>query len=608
MSRIQDVIYICWAQIKNLKITMTYISHSACIVCTVLLITSTLASDRQNSTSIHLEAVHASVHVSLTGPLVGSDSVSISCARNEVESFQVIVRAESGNLHKVDASLSLLKNRAGDILAEECIDLYCGTFVPIRIPDPRSDMEPGMWSDALVPMINPYTGEPVQGPKWGKAGFTGERFRGRYFDVWQNQQQPLWVDVSVPRDAAAGIYTGTFTVWAENADSVYLPVKIEVWDFALPDGPTLENHFGGFSRVAGFFGLATDSEEFIRIEDRFIDMMVAHRINPPLPQRFNPPIGTDGSVYFDKDLDKRITAFVTRHHMTNIEVPRAPFPDVLGADRSKAAAFYHSWCAYLKLKGWEERAYLYMFDEPLKPDDYEKIRRLGAFVGEVEPELRRLVVEQPYPRHPNSGILDGSLDIWCSLFGYIDEASILRVQHAGDEVWLYTALVQSIPKFHPNYGAMKSDRPPYYDAVNVDRPPYWEIDFPLLSYRIAPWLNRRYGCTGLLYWSTCFWGSPPRNPWDNPTYGDHWNGEGMLFYPGTEAGIDGPIASVRLKNLRDGMEDYEYFVLLENRGGGDIVREILMKAVPTWGSWDQDTNHLLERRRVIAREILQRSD
>lgn len=82
----------------------------------------------------------------------------------------------------------------------------------------------------------------------------------------------------------------------------------------------------------------------------------------------------------------------------------------------------------------------------------------------------------------------------------------------------------------------------------------------------------------------------------------------MLFYPGTEAGIDGPIASVRLKNLRDGMEDYEYFVLLEHRGGGDIVKEILMEAVPTWGSWDQDTNCLLERRRVIAREILQRSD
>ncbi len=78
----------------------------------------------------------------------------------------------------------------------------------------------------------------------------------------------------------------------------------------------------------------------------------------------------------------------------------------------------------------------------------------------------------------------------------------------------------------------------------------------------------------------------------------------MLFYPGTDAGIDGPVASVRLKNLRDGMEDYEYFVLLKNRGAEDIIEKIVKNAVPTWGTWDQDTDRLLERRRKIANEIL----
>ena len=567
-------------------------------------------NEQQKTISIHLEALHSSVHVNLTGSVTGSEAVSISCARNEVESFQVVVKAQYGMLHKVDASLSQLTNKAGNTLPSGCVELFSGAFIPVRIPDPRSDMQPGMWSDALVPRMDPYTGEPVQGPKWSKQGFKGERFRGRYFDVWENQQQPLWVDVSVPKDAAPGIYTGLFTVWAENADSVNIPVKIEVWDFALPDGPTLENHFGGFSRAASFFGLKADSEEFLLIEDRFIEMMAAHRIDPPLPRRLNPPIGDDGSVHFDKDLDKRISAFVDKYHLTDIEVPRAPFPDMLGVNRSKAAAFYRSWYNYLEQKGWGERAYLYMFDETLKPESYEKVRQLGAFVGEVEPNLRRLVIESPYPRHPNSGTLDGSLDIWCSLFGYIDEASIERVQKNGDEVWLYTALVQSIPKFHPNYETYPADEYPFLDVIeNVERPPYWEIDFSLLSYRIAPWLNYRYGATGLLYWSTCYWGSsPPRNPWDNPTHGDHWNGEGMLFYPGTDAGINGPIASVRLKNLRDGMEDYEYFVLLKNRGGEDIIEEIVKNAVPTWGTWDQDTDRLLERRRKIAQEIQRLGD
>jgi hypothetical protein len=80
----------------------------------------------------------------------------------------------------------------------------------------------------------------------------------------------------------------------------------------------------------------------------------------------------------------------------------------------------------------------------------------------------------------------------------------------------------------------------------------------------------------------------------------------MLFYPGMDAGIEGPVGSVRLKNLRDGMEDYEYFVLLEKLGGKEVVDELVRNAVPTWGSWDENTGHLLERRRILATEILRR--
>ena len=118
-----------------------------------------------------------------------------------------------------------------------------------------------------------------------------------------------------------------------------------------------------------------------------------------------------------------------------------------------------------------------------------------------------------------------------------------------------------------------------------DHPPFWRIDFPVTAYRAAPWLNRRYGITGLLYWSIVYYGSPERDPWDDPGFRVRWNGEGALFYPGDRAGIEGPVASIRLKNLRDGMEDYEYFVLLEQRGGRDAVDAIVREAVPTWGSW-----------------------
>lgn len=70
-----------------------------------------------------------------------------------------------------------------------------------------------------------------------------------------------------------------------------------------------------------------------------------------------------------------------------------------------------------------------------------------------------------------------------------------------------------------------------------------------------------------------------RSPWGN--------GDGRFLYPprrdpntATEPNLDGPINSIRWENLRDGMEDYEYFWLLREavRGveaskGGSVNRD-----------------------------------
>jgi hypothetical protein len=45
-----------------------------------------------------------------------------------------------------------------------------------------------------------------------------------------------------------------------------------------------------------------------------------------------------------------------------------------------------------------------------------------------------------------------------------------------------------------------------------------------------------------------------------------YNGEGCLVYPGAAVGVDGPVAGLRLKAIRDSIEDYEYLAILERRG------------------------------------------
>ncbi|MBN2310623.1 MAG: DUF4091 domain-containing protein [Candidatus Hydrogenedentes bacterium] len=543
--------------------------------------------------AISLSAVPGTVRVRATVPVEGAKAAAIACARNEAESFQVIVRAEGGSLGAVSAEMSPLRREDGAELPAECVTLYREAFVPIRYSAPHATCPPGLVPDPLVPFKHPYSGSPIEMPRWRNNALDGAPFGAVGFDLWEGHQQPLWVDVAVPRDAAPGVYTGTFRVTAKGVSAAEIPVEVRVWNFTLPDGPTHENHFGGVGRVARYLGLAEDSEEFFEIEERYAAMMAAHRINPEIPGHLMPKPGEDGAIVVDDETDRAITEFIERHHVTNIGVPRAPFKDVLGADREKAQNFYRSWYAHLEGKGWAKGAYLYMLDEPNDKDAYERVRQLGAMVAEGEPRLRRLVVEQPYTQKADWGTLDEAIDIWCPLFAFIHEPSVKRVQAQGDAVWSYTALTQRAPGGYY----------PEYEAVAEADPPYWELDFPVLSYRIAPWLNRRYGITGLLYWSAVYWGSPNRNPWLDPGFRIRWNCEGALFYPGDMAGIDGPVASIRLKNLRDGMEDYEYFALLDARGGGEVVDEVVRTAVPTWGTWDQDPYRLPELRRRLAQAI-----
>lgn len=561
-----------------------------------LLATALIAFAASAQTRIELTTLPPAVRISPAGELPSAAPSILRAARNEVESLQFVVTAQGGALTKVDATLSPFINARGDELGTTSATLFREVFMNVRHSSPRATEAPGLTPDPLVPLVDPWTGSKLKPLYWNGEQLEGAGYGGAPFEIWADHHEVLWLDVAVPEGAIPGNYGATLRVTADNAAAVTLPITLTVWDFTLPSGPTHENHFGGFGALAAYHGMKADSPEYIALEERYSAALAAHRINPELPAHVLPVVDDSGAAVFSDEVDQAISAFVDRHHVTNIHIPSAPFGDPLGADREKALTFYRSWYAYLAEKGWADRAYLYMLDEPNDPEAYTRVQEIGGLVHEANPKIRRLVVEQTYTQDPTWPALEESIDIWCPLFGFVDEASTKRLQAQGSHVWSYTALTQTAPPYHPEYEKVKSDLPPF-----------WEIDFPVTSYRIAPWLNRRYGITGLLYWSVVYFGSPDRDPWQDPGFRVRWNGEGALFYPGNAVGIDGPIASIRLKSLRDGMEDYEYFTLLEKLGGAASVDAIVREAVPTWGTWKSDPTVLPQLRDRLAEEILRLS-
>ena len=68
----------------------------------------------------------------------------------------------------------------------------------------------------------------------------------------------------------------------------------------------------------------------------------------------------------------------------------------------------------------------------------------------------------------------------------------------------------------------------------------------------------------------------------NCRYGSNqFNGSGLLIYRGAPMGLTGPVPSIRLKALRRGLQDYEYFWLLRQYGRGGDADQLVYDIVHT---------------------------
>ena len=100
-----------------------------------------------------------------------------------------------------------------------------------------------------------------------------------------------------------------------------------------------------------------------------------------------------------------------------------------------------------------------------------------------------------------------------------------------------------------------------------------------IKHRVLFWQQKQYNVTGLLYWSTSYWsdvgGDPWTSAWTTPWTGVDTFGDGSLLYDGYHVGVNGPVSSLRLEAVANGIEDYEYLTMAEELLGADFVNGIL---------------------------------
>jgi hypothetical protein len=155
-------------------------------------------------------------------------------ARGEYEPFQVVVKAQVGGLRNVTFRIGDLKGPHGQVIPRANMTVYREHYVRVEhgssVPKNmrRPPLGPGWYADALIPEV---------------SGAANGRLLAFPFDLEAGRNQPIWVDVFVPRDAAAGTYTGAFELRSPQG-SARGRVRLTVWNFALPAKPSLASSFG----------------------------------------------------------------------------------------------------------------------------------------------------------------------------------------------------------------------------------------------------------------------------------------------------------------------------------------------------------------------------
>ena len=511
-------------------------------------------------------------------PNAPAKSVDLYVGRNEFEPFQIVLRGKSKDLSGVDIGFSDFHSSDGAEISANNVTVYLEEFVNLKRPSSIEGGD-GLWPDPLIPRVDRYANE-------ARNAFP--------FTVRRDRNQPLWVDVYVPAAAHPGQYTGSALVSLGGRVQFSVPIKLTVWRFVLPSTSTLKSSFGlnGVNALKQHRGRYTNDEDLHSITGLYTKAALLHRISTNggsmEPPRFS---YNAGRMQLDwREYDAEVGPFLdgaaipkgeplygARATSAEIRTPSA------FETEEQEKLYWTEWTKHFQRNGWGDRLFLYLWDEPASRDFPEVLKR-GRMSAEVEPSLRSLVTV------PFTQKLAEVVQIWVPLVNCLELkpgfpdfcdatpplGSYARQTQPHTSLWFY----QSCASHGCNIVGGR-----YFTGW-----PTYIIDASGAANRVMQWVAWKYRMEGELYYSMNEAYRQDNDPWVNiRLFGG--NGDGTLFYPGRPDRIGGrsdiPIESIRLKLIREGMEDYEYLALLaklDGRLSADQYADQIVKAPYLWES------------------------
>lgn len=524
-------------------------------------------------------------------PAPPSRAVELFAGSNEFESFQIVLRAGLRDVEKVDVQVSDLLEPSGHAIQSDHIAIYLERYLKLQFAS-SAEGDAGEWPDPLIPRVDRYAGE-------RRNAFPFRLSRGR--------NQPLWIEIFVPPHTIPGTYSGKATITFQDLPVVAIPITLHVWDFGLPSTSSLKTSFGlsGPAALKQHRGRYTSDDELDSITHLYAKAALWHRVSIHGGTMAAPPFSANGRIDWDR-YDREVgpfldgTVFRENEPLFGARASSVDLRTHQSADSpEKKISYWREWVRHFSERGWLDRLFNYVWDEP-SPQSYPQVAAQAELARRADIRIRNLVTTSL------DKSLEGVIDIWTPLINCLEakppfpnycERTVPRHDYEaevqrGKSLWWYQSCA--------SHGC-KLSRGDYFRGW-----PSYVVDVAAVAHRILPWLAWKYKVEGELYFSMNEAFSQNRDPW-NHIYLFGGNGDGTLFYPGRPQQIGGttdiPIESIRLKLIREGLEDYEYLVLLAAQGLSDVADGAVSRMVTTLYEWNKDPEILYTVRREIGERL-----
>jgi len=155
-------------------------------------------------------------------------------------------------------------------------------------------------------------------------------------------------------------------------------------------------------------------------------------------------------------------------------------------------------------------------------------------------------------------------------------------QEKGAELWYYVSC-------EPNYTA------PYQNILLFNDGTEGRTMF---------WTTYMLGGTGFLYWHVSYYEAAGTNIHTlRVPFSKTGPGDGILIYPGSAYGQLDPIPSIRLINMRDGIEDYQMLTMLKELKGDAYTDELVSHIVTSTVTFTRDDDVVYNAHSYLLRAL-----